>query len=103
MTRRIDRAPQYFEEGDDVTLVARLEHLLRDRETRHEAFEIIRGLIESVELRPVDDHLEVELRGDLAGILGFAGGAKGRHSQETKSMQIKLVAGAGFEPATFRL
>jgi hypothetical protein len=46
------------------------------------------------------------VRGELAAILALAGGAanvKGAESSGALCAQIKLVAGAGFEPAAFRL
>ena len=85
-----------------------------------EAREQVRGLIEKIVLTPKDgeDELSLDLHGDLAGILRIA--------SENKSMKVKgniekrleaiavndndnfepsvqLVAGAGFEPATFGL
>jgi hypothetical protein len=35
-------------------------------ETRAEAFELIRSLVEEIRLLPVDGELRIELRGDLA-------------------------------------
>jgi site-specific DNA recombinase len=84
--------------------VARLEHALRTPDTPQEAFELIRGLIDSVQLLPVGNDLEIELRGDLADILTVPKTARtGRYSAENKALQIKMVAGVGFEPTTFRL
>ena len=76
-------------------VVKELETLLRQPETRREAFGLIRGLIDAVMLTPVDGKLEIELRGDLAGILAMseAGKASAPSSKE-KALQIKMVAGA---------
>ena len=66
------------------------------------ARERIRALITRVRLTPDDDAThgyQIDLEGDLAGILALAAGAK---AQDAKR-QIKLVAGVGFEPTTFRL
>ena len=75
--------------------VACLEHALRAPDTHQEAFELIRGLIDSVQLMPVAGELEIELRGDLAAILALSEPARGsRYSPEKKALQTKLVAGA---------
>ena len=72
--------------------------------------EMVRGLVESVTLHPEGDHQRVEVRGELAAILALAQGAKqagraaaGNGSASVLAEQIKMVAGAGFEPAAFRL
>ena len=84
--------------------VERLEVSLRQPDTGREAFELIRGLIDAIMLTPVDGTLEIELRGDLAGILALSeAGEAGAFSRKEKALQIKMVAGRGFEPLTFRL
>ena len=40
------------------------------------AFELIRGLIDAITLTPVDGKLNIELRGDLAGILATSEAGK---------------------------
>jgi hypothetical protein len=62
-----------------------------------------RALFEAILLEPDGDELKITLKGDLAGMLGAARDSK--RSPETGDLlvQIKLVAGAGFEPATFGL
>lgn len=79
-----------------------------DREQdRTEAVEIIRSLVESITITPKDDRLEIHLIGDLAGILRLA--SEDRQTKKPpfgggfEDMQLKLVAGAGLDPATFRL
>src|SRR5712691_7147257 len=84
------------------------EHLheaLLDGTTRDEAFELIRSLIDEICLVPADGQLRVELRGELAGILALAADSKkpGGLSATGLAQQIKMVAGIGFEPMTFRL
>ena len=64
---------------------------------------MIRSLIERVRLTPVDGQLEIELKGDLAGILAISDAAQTTSERDGKALQIKVVAGAGFEPTTFRL
>src|SRR5262245_47764800 len=84
--------------------VARLEASLGQPDTGREAFELIRGLVDAITLTPVDGKLNIELRGDLAGILAMSkAGKAGAFSPKEKALQIKMVAGRGFEPLTFRL
>jgi site-specific DNA recombinase len=62
--------------------------------TRNEAFCLIRGLIDAVILTPVDGKVEIELRGDLAGILAVSEtGKSNAFSPKEKALQIKMVAG----------
>jgi len=54
-------------------------------------------LIDAVILTPADGKLEIELRGDLAGIMAMSeAGKAGAFSPKKKALQIKMVAGAGF-------
>jgi plasmid stabilization system protein ParE len=84
--------------------VAALHEALADEATRAEAMELIRSLVEAIVLVPQAGRLRVEVRGELAAILALAVGSKkpGR-TDRADVEQIKMVAGAGFEPATFRL
>ena len=52
---------------------------------------------------PENGRLEIELQGDLAGILALASDSKKPASGEAGLVQVTLVAGTGFEPVTFRL
>ena len=87
--------------------VAELEQALADPAIKAEAAEIIRSQIERITLTPNDQGgLEVELYGDLARILQFC--EAGEHKRERPGRGgpgrgLSVVAGAGFEPATFRL
>ena len=84
--------------------IEKLEASLRRPDTGREAFELVRGLIDAIILTPVEGRLEIELRGDLAGILALSeAGNAGAFSAKEKALQIKMVAGTGFEPVTFRL
>jgi site-specific DNA recombinase len=75
--------------------VERLEVSLRQPDTGREAFELIRGLVDVIIFTPVDGKLEIELRGDLAGILAMSeAGSAGAFSPKEKALQIKMVAGA---------
>ena len=111
-------AAMYHEQMD-----ALYEMLNSDIETpKLEASGILRTLISRIVLTPTEQGMEVKLEGDLAGMLSLAAGsglAKGGAStngsfkrknrprgaaglSELKS-QLEMVAGAGFEPAAFRL
>ncbi len=84
--------------------VETLEMTLRDPETGREAFEMVRSLIEEVRLIPIEGQLSIELKGQLASILAIGAGVQqGLGNTKQKALQIKMVAGAGFEPTTFRL
>jgi site-specific DNA recombinase len=75
--------------------IDKLEEAFRDPNHGREVFEIIRGLVNEVRLVPADGHLTVELKGELAGILTLAEGAKqGADSHKETALQIKMVAGA---------
>ena len=79
---------------------------LNDDAHRTEAAGLLRSLIEQIVLVPGEkgDGLRVDLYGDLAGILSVAtNNEKALFERGPYVMQDKMVAGAGFEPATFRL
>ena len=89
--------------------VAALQDLLEKDATRTEAVEIIRTLIEQVIFRPTAEAgLEVELVGDIAGMVHLAqnsneNGPVSRAVHDEFTRSVKVVAGVGFEPTTFRL
>jgi site-specific DNA recombinase len=86
--------------------VANLQEALNQPETRPEAAEALRGLIEAIRLVPEDGQLQIELSGDLAAILDLCAGKKLEMKHPRQGMagvQETLVAGVGFEPTTFRL
>lgn len=71
---------------------------LYDEKDGRQAFERLRSLIQEVRLTPVDGQLAIELRGDLAEILKVgAGSAQVSETAEKSLLQIKVVAGAGFD------
>jgi site-specific DNA recombinase len=84
--------------------ITELQTLLSNETTRPEAMELIRSMIERIEVHAGDDHKtpNVILMGALAAILDYtqqnktavSGGDDGR---------VLMVAGSGFEPLTFRL
>jgi hypothetical protein len=48
--------------------------------------------------------LKIELFGELAALLNLGMAPKNKHPLDnSKGLQVTVVAGAGFEPATFRL
>jgi site-specific DNA recombinase len=87
--------------------VAQLEQALVDPAIKAEAAEVIRSHIERITLTPdAEGALEVQLYGDLARILQFC--EAGEHKRQRPGhgrpeRELSVVAGAGFEPATFRL
>src|SRR5687767_12809309 len=89
--------------------VARLEEVLNDPKVRNEANGLLRSLIERVELSPGGEGqpMQAVLHGDLARIIAFCEGAadnKKRPAADAGGVSCtSVVAGAGFEPATFRL
>jgi hypothetical protein len=84
--------------------VGELQTLLTDETTRPQAMEIIRSMIERIEVHATEDRgtAGVILIGALAQILGFAQKTKTAASAGDGG-RVLMVAGAGFEPATFRL
>ena len=106
--------------------VGKLIETLNVPEHRAEAADVVRSMVEKIVLTPDvgENRLVSDLHGDLAGTLGMAtkGGSSPKltDSAITKQieviegfktskgaledvMQVKLVAGVGFEPTTFRL
>ena len=92
--------------------VEALRDALYQEDTKAEAFEILRGLIEKVAVhdRPGQPP-EIELIGDIARMVEIS--IKSPEMQKTAQKRtvfedntlrsVKVVAGAGFEPAAFRL
>ena len=79
-----------------TTLAQALEH----QETRTEATEALRGLIDAIVLTPDQGELLIDLKGNLAAMLGAA--SPKQEASEIRR-QVKMVAGGGFEPPTFGL
>ena len=82
---------------------------MSDPNVKDEAVNAIRSLIDEIRLIPENAKLRVEIRGALAGVLALSHGKQDhlrRRADGSLSVlleQIKLVAGVGFEPTTFRL
>jgi site-specific DNA recombinase len=88
--------------------VEKLSEALNDDLIKPDAIELIRSLISQVVLTPRTESkgLDAVLYGDLAQILVFCEAAGTNTKIPTAKAigsQLSVVAGAGFEPATFRL
>ena len=87
--------------------VAELHIVLSSEATRAEAMEQVRALVEEITLTPDAEGLRLDIKGELAGILQLASAQKGTAASRVGSgrlaEQVKVVAGTGFEPVTFRL
>ena len=90
-----------------VTKVSDLRNYLNKENARREATQILRSLVDEIRLHPIDGELQIELIGDLATLLSFADHGESPKEKPGSSFDPGrtkwLVAGAGFEPATFRL
>jgi site-specific DNA recombinase len=82
--------------------VETLSQALNKDELRSEAAEMLRSMIQAIRLVPEDGELMIELVGELAGILALTN-EKTPRPLGPRGRQATLVAGAGFEPAAFRL
>jgi site-specific DNA recombinase len=85
--------------------VENLAQVLNQEQNRGEAADILRSLVDRIELRPNrQGKLEIDLYGDLAGILSLAGKQdKPLDPSGPSVQQVKVVAGEGFEPSTFKV
>ncbi|CUJ81278.1 hypothetical protein PH7735_00001 [Shimia thalassica] len=86
--------------------VSNLADALNASDLRNEAAEALRALIDKVVLTPTEEGYDIDLQGDLAGILGLATEPKAKTAEAGVAeavLQLSLVAGVGFEPTTFRL
>ena len=87
--------------------VADLNAVLEVEATRAEAIEQVRALVQTITITPEGAGLKIDIAGELAGILQLASAQKGTAASRVGSgrlaEQVKVVAGTGFEPVTFRL
>ena len=74
--------------------VERLHEELNRPELRAEAAGALRALIDQVRLIPEDGQLEIELCGDLAGILALGAGGRKPVTEGGDGLQVTVVAGA---------
>ena len=72
--------------------VASLHEELNRPEMRAEATQALRGLVEEIRLVPEDGQLQIEIAGDLAGILALGDKSK-RPARGAGGSQVTLVAG----------
>ena len=66
---------------------------------RMTAADVIRSLVKEIILTPGNGELQIDVRGDLAGILAISLKSKGPAGGAGQS-QVEMVAGTRFEPAT---
>ena len=83
--------------------VESLASALQREDTRLEASEMLRGLIDSIVLIPDEGQLRIELRGNLAAMLTAAQQTKRSPESGDLIVPVQMVAGGGFEPPTFGL
>ncbi len=90
--------------------VQSLHDALREPVSGTSALEAIRGLIDRVVLHPVDtaeNGMEIELIGEIAAMVALASHGTSASDLSTGRAlfdgSVKVVAGIGFEPMTFRL
>jgi len=76
------------------TKVTQLADALERPDTRTEATEMLRGLIDEIVLTPDQGQLRIDLRGNLAAMLSAATNAKRPSDTDGLHLQVKLVAGA---------
>ena len=82
--------------------VASLQDALVDPATKTEALEILRSLIDRVSVSADENGFTIELVGEIANIVRLSTGAESLGNEPYRS-SVKVVAGVGFEPTTFRL
>jgi site-specific DNA recombinase len=83
------------------TKVRDLRVALADSEARTEAIPIIQSLIHRVVVKPGEGEFHVAVEAHGAQLLAFA--LKTKNPRRGGDCSVKVVAGVGFEPTTFRL
>jgi site-specific DNA recombinase len=92
--------------------VADLQAAWDEPRLHSEATEIIRSLIDRIIVNSAATGVKIELVGDLAAIVNLGhpeslenkkAALSGAAFSATERRSVKVVAGAGFEPTTFRL
>jgi site-specific DNA recombinase len=78
------------------TKVTELAKALQEPDTRSEATEALRGLVDAIVLIPDPgrEALRIELRGNLAAMLGATVQTERSPESDDLSLQVSLVAGA---------
>lgn len=80
--------------------VSDLSAALSDPEARGEAADILRQLIERIDVQADDGGHTIELTGDIVRLISLP---DGQAVPDVYRSSVKVVAGRGFEPLTFRL
>ena len=62
----------------------RLHELLMAPRTRDEALELLRGLVERVLVRPIDDGWEIEFIGEIANMVALAASPKAENTNAAR-------------------
>ncbi len=87
--------------------VMNLRQALSTQDGQTEAADLLRSLIDRIVVHPPQtdgSDVLIDIEGDLAGILSVCDKSKKTAGLSPNDLvQIKLVAGVGFEPTTFRL
>ncbi|MCZ7674607.1 MAG: hypothetical protein M5U35_00140 [Roseovarius sp.] len=83
--------------------VDELVQALNAEGAKNEAGRILRGLVSEIRLIPEADSMTIELVGELAAIMALEGPLNAKAPGAAQGCSVTMVAGAGFEPATFRL
>ncbi len=95
--------------------IAELSDALRETSEakRMAAVDILRSLVNEIILTPEAGEIQIDVRGDLAGILCMSLKSNAARTQKSRPVgaadlrdlasQVEMVAGVGFEPTTFRL
>src|SRR5215207_5238499 len=78
------------------TKVTELAKALQEPDSRSEATEALRGLVDAIVLTPDQggEALQIDLRGNLAAMLGATVQTKRSSESDDLSLQVSLVAGA---------
>ncbi len=66
---------------------------LKEPETRNHAMEIIRSLIDYIELVPVGGELKARIHGDIAGLFNFMSHEKTPTASADRGVSFEMVAG----------
>jgi hypothetical protein len=72
----------------------RSNHAVEDSDTRTEVTEALRGHVDAIILTPSDGEFRIELKGNLAAMLGATVQSKRATETEALSLQVSMVAGA---------
>ena len=90
--------------------IEKLHEALLSADTRASALELLRSIVEKIVVHPRGNGVfEIELIGEIANMVEIAienergAGNKRTALSEAERRSVKVVAGAGFEPTTFRL